>query len=296
VALPAVDGKGLEAAVTDFRESSTDQNAVWKGAGARGWVRAQALLDTAFEPLESLLADAVTAASARHVLDVGCGTGATTVAVARRLGADGRCLGIDLSEAMIDAARARAERDGVSARFICSNAQTYAFDPASVDMIISRFGVMFFDDPVRAFANLRRAASDGAALCCIVWRGPTDNPFMIEAERTAEPFLPGVSSRRPDEPGQFGLADRARVRDILTGSGWGRIDIAPIDVRCAFPVADLGLYLSWLGPVGRALQKTDERTRDEIVEAIRPAFDRYVGGAEVRFTAACWRIAARVGA
>ena len=91
------------------------------------------------------------------MLDVGCGTGSTTLAVARQLGANGDSIGIDISEPMIAAARARAEREAAPARFICADAQEHAFEPASFDMIISRFGVMFFDDPVRAFANLRRA-------------------------------------------------------------------------------------------------------------------------------------------
>lgn len=273
--------------------SSADQQQIWSGTEGQGWVEAQDLLDETFKPFEALLADAVEETSARCVLDVGCGTGGTTVAVARRLSAGDRCLGIDVSETMIDAARARAERDGVPATFICADAQTYAFEPATVDLVISRFGVMFFDEPVRAFANLRRAASGGAELRCVVWRSATENAFMTEAERAAEPFLPDVSKRAPHEPGQFGFAARDRVQDILTESGWRNADIAPIDVPCAFPEAGLELYLTRLGPVGRALHAADDRTRAEVMAAVRPAFDRYRAGAEVRFTAACWMIRAR---
>jgi SAM-dependent methyltransferase len=285
----------MEDALKTARVGSMDQNNVWNGMGGQGWVEAQALLDHTFKPFEVLLADAVSEASVTRVLDVGCGTGATTVAVARRVGVGGSCLGIDLAEAMIDAARTRAESEGVSATFVCSDAQTYGFDKAAVDMLISRFGVMFFDDPIQAFANLRHAASDGAELRCIAWRGPEDNPFMIEAERAAEPFLPGVSKRVPNEPGQFGFAERTRVRDILMQSGWRKIDVAPMDVTCAFPASDLDLYLTRLGPVGRALQATDDRTRDTVMSAVRPAFDPYLCDAEVRFNAACWVISARAG-
>lgn len=279
-----------------LRKNSNDQNRIWNGAGGQGWVAAQALTDQIFKPLEDLLADEVQAAGARRVLDVGCGTGATTVAAARRLGANVSVLGVDLSEAMIKTARARAEQHNVSASFICANAQTYAFDLESVDMIISRFGVMFFDDAVQAFANLRSAASRDAELRCIVWRSADENPFMTTAEQAAEPILPGVSRRVPNEPGQFGFADSDGVRNILNRSGWRDIDIAPIDVPCAFRASDLELYLSRLGPVGRALQGADDRVRTNVIEAVRPAFDPYVHGAEVRFTAACWVIDAHVGA
>ena len=281
--------------MSTLQNSSTDQKEIWNGTGGQGWVTSQALLDRTFKPLEDLLTDTVSSALARRVLDVGCGTGATTVAIARRLGTDGSCLGIDLSEAMIDAARARAERDGVTASFVCSDAQTYPFASASVDMIISRFGVMFFSDPIRAFTNLRSAAFKDARLYCIVWRSPAQNPFMTAAEQAAEPLLPGVSERVTNEPGQFGFADRAWVQGILTKSGWDQIDITPIDVPCAFPASELELYLSRLGPVGRALQDADDQTRTKVIGVVRPAFDGYLYGAEVRFTAACWIIDARAG-
>ncbi|KOR19371.1 class I SAM-dependent methyltransferase, partial [Burkholderia cenocepacia] len=132
------------------------QSALWNGPSGRAWVDAQAPLDRMFEPFETLLAEAAAASFATRVLDVGCGTGAVTLAIARRLGASAQCTGIDISARMIDAARARAERGGVPARFVCADVQTHAFEPASVDLIVSRLGVMFFDDPVRAFANLRQ--------------------------------------------------------------------------------------------------------------------------------------------
>ncbi len=275
------------------RSRKTDQSEIWNGAGGEAWVAAQSLLDRAFGPFERMLAEVVPETSARCVLDVGCGTGATTTAAARRLGATGDCLGIDISGAMIEAARARAAREGVPARFICADAQTYAFEPESVDVIISRFGIMFFDDPAAAFTNLRRAASPGTTLCCIAWRAPAENPFMTTAERVAEPLLPGVSRRVPNEPGQFAFADRARVQDILKRSGWQEVDVAPIDVSCAFPASELELYLSRLGPVGRALQGADEATRARVIETVRSAFEPYTSGAEVRFTAACWTLRAR---
>jgi ubiquinone/menaquinone biosynthesis C-methylase UbiE len=96
---------------------------------------------------------------------------------------------------MISAAQARAEREDSTASFIRADAQTHALQPASFDRIMSRFGVMFFDNPVLAFANLRRAAKDGAELRCIAWRSAADNPFMTTAERTAAPLLPNLPGR-----------------------------------------------------------------------------------------------------
>jgi SAM-dependent methyltransferase len=270
-----------------------EQNRLWNGPSGHAWVALQQELDRLFEPFEKRLVEEVVAGSRRDVLDIGCGTGATTLAVARRIGAKGRSVGVDISEPMLATARARAEQEGTPATFICADAQTYAFEPATFDMFISRFGVMFFEDPVRAFTNLRRAAKPGAELRVIAWRSPADNPFMTTAERAAAPLLPNMPPRRPDAPGQFAFADAARVRRILEEGGWTGIDLQPLDVECVLPEKVLNVYLTRLGPVGAALQDADEASRARVLGVVRAAFDPYVKDSEVRFTAACWMVRAR---
>jgi len=277
------------------RGTDDEQTRLWNGPAGRAWVDAQEVLDRMFKPFEDLLVEAVSTGSGGEVLDVGCGTGSTTLAIARRLGAKGRSIGIDISDAMIAAARARAERENRPACFIRANAQVHAFEPASLDMIISRFGVMFFDDPVHAFANLRRAARDEARFRFVAWRSAAENPFMTTAERAARPLLPNLPVRRSDAPGQFAFANGDRVRTILEESGWAEIDIRPIDVDCTLSERELVGYLTRLGPVGLMLQEADDRTRAQVTKTVRAAFDPYVHGAEVRFTAACWMVTARRG-
>jgi|SRR6478736_2290537 len=274
-------------------QGGDDQAKLWNPVAGCAWVEAQDTIDQMFKPIEDLLVDAVLAGSPHRVLDVGCGTGATTVAVARRLGLNGECVGVDISEPMLDAARLRAERAGAPARFILGDAQFYQFEPPSFDAIMSRFGVMFFDDSVRAFANLRRATRAGGELRCVVWRSPDENPFMTTAERAAAPLLPSVPSRVPDAPGQFAFADATRVRRILEESGWAGIEIQPITVACTMPESALVQYATRFGPLGRVLDEADERTRARVVEAVLAAFTPYVHDAEVRYDAACWMIAAR---
>jgi hypothetical protein len=160
-------------------------------------------------------------------------------------------------------------------------------------MIISRFGVMFFDDAIRAFANLRRAARDDAEFRFVAWRSAAENPFMTTAERAAAPLLPNLSARRPDAPGQFAFANSHRIHRILEESGWAGIDIRPIDFPCTLREKELVRYLTRLGPVGLVFQEADDRTRARVIETVRAAFDPYVHGAEVRFTAACWMVGAQ---
>jgi SAM-dependent methyltransferase len=270
-----------------------EQAKLWNGVGGCAWVDTQDVLERVFKPFEELLLDVVPRTPRAGVLDVGCGTGSTTFAIARVLGPGSRSVGIDISGPMISAARARAEREAIEATFIIGNAQTHPFEPASFDAIVSRFGVMFFSDPVGAFTNLRRAATASARLRFIAWRSPAENPFMTTAERAAAPLLPDLPPRRPDAPGQFAFANGDRVRTMLEESGWRAIEMQPADIACSFPEAELVRYFTRLGPVGSTLQGADERTRARVVDTVRPAFDPFVHGDEVRFTAACWTVDAR---
>lgn len=272
------------------QQANADQIALWNDTAGRAWVETQETLDAVLLPFEEQLVAAVAKSKARRVLDVGCGTGSTTLAIARHVGKNGTAVGVDISEPMIALAKQRAEVESSQARFIVADAQTCAFDAATFDMVVSRFGIMFFDDAVRAFANLRRATAPGGTLEVIAWRSPAENPFMTAAERAAAPFVPEMPARKPDEPGQFAFADRSRVRSILEKSGWSNIDIQPLDVECALPKRELELYITRLGPLGRILPQLHQETQSRVVEAVRAAFDPYVHGDEVRFTAACWTI------
>ncbi len=267
-----------------------EQTALWNGVAGQAWVDAQEMLDLMFQPFEHLLVDSV---SAGRVLDVGCGAGAVTLAIKRRFGAHSHCVGIDISQPLIDTARARASRAGATASFLRADAQRFAFESASFDAIVSRFGVMFFDDSVRAFENLRRAVRQDGELHFLAWRSPAENSFMTTAERAAAPLLPNLPPRRPDAPGQFAFADPDRVRGILEESGWAEIEIRPIDVVCTLPEQDLFRYITRLGPLGTVLHEVDEPTRAQVVETLRAAFTPYVHGNVASYTAACWMVGAR---
>ncbi len=283
-------------AMTKQNPAEIEQTALWNGRAGRAWVDAQPLLDRLLQPFEDELVGALDRGASRRLLDIGCGTGSTTLAAARLLGAQGDCVGVDISEPMIAAARERAAQESSTARFFCADAQTHAFEPDGFDTLISRFGVMFFDDPAQAFVNLRRAAKAGATLRFICWRDAAENAFMTTAERAAAPLLPDLPARRPEAPGQFAFADRQRVASILQAGGWTDVEARPLDVECALPERELIGYFTRLGPVGAMLQEADGPTRARIIAAVRPAFDPFVHGEAVRFVAACWVVVARAAA
>jgi SAM-dependent methyltransferase len=278
--------------MTATSPAALDQNGLWNGPAGDAWVDLQGPLDAMFEPFEQLLSEAIPPGAQARVLDVGCGTGAATRAIARRLGPGGRAVGVDLSAPMIALARSRAAKEGNAASFICADAQRYAFEPPAFNMIVSRFGVMFFDDPVQAFAGLWRAAASGGQLRLVVWRSAAENAFMTTAERAAAPLL-SLPARAPSGPGQFAFADPDWVRQILAEAGWNEADLTPIDVDCVLQESDLLRCMTRLGPLGLALGGADEPTRARVVAEVRAAFEPYVHGAEVRYTAACWMVRAR---
>jgi SAM-dependent methyltransferase len=274
-------------------DENGEQAALWNGAAGKGWVAAGSLLDRMYAPFADLLAEEAAALGARQVLDVGCGAGATSLMLAARLG-EGDVLGVDISLPLIEAAKARAARENGRARFLCADAAAHEFPRRAFDLLVSRFGVSFFADPVRAFANLRRAACPGAVLRFLTWRAPQENPFLTVAEQAAAPEL-SLTPQAPAAPGPFALADRRRAADLLMQGGWRGVEIKAVDRACAFPAEGLTHYLRWMGPVGRVLQCADEDRRARILEKVRPAFDSYVQGDDVRFDAACWMLEAEAG-
>jgi SAM-dependent methyltransferase len=280
--------------MSETREPNRDEAIRWNESSGPVWVELQDVLDRMFAPFEARLIEEAFPREGGRVLDIGCGAGATTLAMARRLGPTGFCLGVDISAPLVAAAKARAAAEGLaSATFVQADAQIHPFEPESFDAVISRFGVMFFDDSEAAFANIRRAARRGAKLSFVAWRSPADNPFMAVAPRAAAPFLPNLPAPNPDAPGQFAFADGDKVRRILEASGWIDVEVRPIDVPSSVSEKDLFAYGTKLGPVGVALRNVDEPTRARTAEAVRAAFEPYVENGTARFTAACWLVIAR---
>ncbi|RAS70209.1 methyltransferase family protein [Lentzea atacamensis] len=266
-------------------EVNSEQAALWNGPGGHGWAAARDMVDVVLQPFEDLLVAAARERPRTGVLDVGCGTGGVTRAIAAALG-DVPCVGVDISWPQIAVAQ-----ESTNVRFVHADAQVHAFEP-QFDLIVSRFGVMFFDDPVAAFRNLGKAAKPGGELRVVVWRGKDENPFMTTAERAVAPLMPDLPTFDADAPGPYGLADPDRARKVLDDSGWTGVDIRKVDLTCTMPEDVLPTYLTMLGPVGRALQPMPEHERAEVLGTVLRAFEEFVQDGEVRFPTASWEIRA----
>lgn len=275
-------------------EPNGAQAELWNSTAGETWVEMQEVLDRLFAPVAAQLVEAGFPGAGRRVLDIGCGAGATTLAMARRLGPGGGCVGIDISRPLVEAAARRAAAAGVAeAGFLAADAQTHDFDPAAFDAAISRFGVMFFADPAAAFANVRRALRLGGTLAFTAWRSPEENPFMTAAARAAAPLLPELAPPPPDAPGQFGLARAARISEVLDAAGWTQIEVRPLDLEASLAADDLVRYAARMGPVALAMQALDEARRTAVREAVLRGFDPFIRDGAAHFELACWSVTAR---
>ena len=282
------------------------QHDLWNGAAGRAWVALQEPLDAMFAPFTDLLVQAAESHSGGRVLDIGCGTGTTTLAMADAVGATtpadaagstapadavretAPATGVDISEAMLELARQRARQHHGNVDFVCADAQHHRFDHNSFDLVVSRFGVMFFTDPAAAMANIRTAARVGARLRFITWRSPAENSFMTTAERAAAPLLPALPERDPRAPGQFALSDPELLRDLLSGAGWSRVDVTPVDAECELPLEAFDRYVTTMGPVGIALRTAEDHQRARLLAVLQAAFEPFRHGDVMRFEASCW--------
>ena len=266
------------------------QKEFWNGAAGDVWVEAQEIMDHMLEPLSDA---AITAAAPRpheKIIDIGCGCGATTLAIAE---SGASVWGIDISAPMVARAIDRSvEMDNVA--LTVTDASDAKYD-AVHHLIFSRFGVMFFDDPKSAFSNLRSALVQGGRLTFVCWQSPKQNLFMSVAGRAAQPYMPEPEQQDPRAPGPFAFAEKSWVEEILDGAGFSDIAISSLTPSLTVGrTLDESMYFQTrVGPLSRVLAELDESLKVEAKQAVREALSEYVTEAGVILPAAAWLVQAR---
>ncbi len=266
----------------------------WNAEGGEIWVRQQDLLDRLNAPIGEAVVARADPGPGKRALDVGCGAGATTLDMARRLRPDGACVGVDVSGPLLALARQRAEGEpSVRAQFVEADAQVHAFEPGGFDVILSRFGVMFFPDPDAAFVNLRRALRPGGELVFASWRSPAENPLSQVALDAAAPLLSEPPPLPREGPGRFAFADPDHVRGILARSGWRDVEIAPLDAPMPVTLDEMMTLSLELGTLGPILRREDEATRARVTDAVAARLRDEMRDGVVPLNAACWLVTAK---
>jgi SAM-dependent methyltransferase len=279
------------------KEEDRSQRAYWNAPATRAWATEHARIDARFAPLTAALLDAAAPRPGERVLDVGCGSGSTVLALAERVGPAGSVLGVDIAEASIATAEARIAAAALpQARVALADAASHPFPQGGFDLLFSRFGVMFFEDPVPAFANLRRAlAPGGGRAALLAWRPAAENPWASAPVAAVRHLLPPLPQPGPEEPGQFAFGDAARVRRILGGAGFRDVAVAPRDLplRLGADAGDAAAFALSLGPAQRALLGAPQAQRDAVRAGLLEFFRAHEGPEGVVLPSAVWLIAAR---
>ena len=274
--------------------SNAGQIEYWNAIAGEVWSQFQEPLDRQIEPLGLEAMRVLAPVDGERVLDIGCGCGQTSMALAARVGPSGAVVGVDISAPMLAVARGRSVEAGAAApRFRQIDAQTGELGEGAFDAAFSRFGVMFFSDPAQAFANIRRALKPAGRLAFVCWRAFGDNAWMRAPMEAALPLLPPMPPMDPTAPGPFAFADAGRVRSILGEAGLADVRIDPFDARIGGSSLDQTVSLTFrVGPLGAALREHPE-CADQIAEVVKRAVAAYVTPAGVFMPAAVWIVQAR---
>jgi SAM-dependent methyltransferase len=274
---------------------NVEQAQAWDGPDGEYWATHQERFDNTIRPHHSLLMAAAAVAPGEHVLDVGCGNGLTSRDAARAAGPGGSVLAVDLSGPMLAKAEQLAKDEGLgNVRFEQGDAQVHRFEAGAYDLAMSRFGVMFFADPVAAFTNIASALRPGGRLAMLVWQSGAGNEWM-GSMRDALAAGRNLPAPPPGAPGPFALADREFTRNILTDAGFTDVGFAPSEqpFNVGADPDDAYRFAVGMAPVQWLLADLDEATKAEALEGLRATIAAHQTADGIVFGSAAWVVTAR---
>ena len=272
----------------------------WQDAAGQRWADLAERTDAQLGPLGRAAMARLDPAPGERVLDIGCGAGQSTIELAERVGATGKVVGLDISEPLLAAARQRIEaRSVTNVELVLDNAATAHF-AEPFDLAFSRFGVMFFEDPLAAFANIGRALRAGGRLGFVCWQRLEDNPWAaapLAAVRTLAPERPLGPMLEPGQPGPFFLSSPAFVSDLLGRAGFSEVEVVPQEVRLplggARSVEEAVDYLLQIGPASRFLTDAELTLHPRVHELLAHAVAPFLDGEGVMVASRVLLVAAR---
>jgi SAM-dependent methyltransferase len=276
--------------------NNDEQIADWNGEQGRRWAEHQQRIDRMIEAYGNAALQAAAAQPGEQVLDIGCGTGSTTLALARAVGAQGRVLGVDISQPMLAVAKQRAAaQPALKLSFAEADASSAAL-PGDQDLLYSRFGLMFFDQPAAALRHLHGRLKPGGRCAFVCWRAPRDNPWAMAPLMAARQTL-GITPPPADPlaPGPFAFADDQRLRGLLAEAGFGNIELQRFDTPNLLGASarEAALNCLQIGPVSRLAREVGAEHEAQIVAAIERALTTHAAAdGSVSLTGSTWVVTA----
>jgi SAM-dependent methyltransferase len=281
---------------TQYDPKNEAEITFWNSAGGCRWVERQQSQDMVLGPILQATLEQAQLRQGERIVDIGCGTGASSIALAERAGPSGQVLGVDVSAPMLARAAERLP-PGARVKLVRADATTYQFELAAFDLLFSRFGVMFFAEPARAFANLRTALKPSGRLAFACWRKFDENPWLQVPLRAALEHVPPLPRPGPEDPGPFSFASQQRVHRILADAGFQSVILEPrdfdLDIAFGGGIEEAVEAAMALGPTSRALQDQGPETRSAVATSIRRALQPYQCDKRVVLAGAIWLVTAR---
>jgi SAM-dependent methyltransferase len=278
--------------------SNAGQEEYWNGPATRNWSDRHEPIDKVFAGLTQMAIDLAAPQPGERVLDIGCGSGTTVLQLATRVGPQGHILGVDISQRSVEQARKRIAAGSLrQVEVMLADVSTHAFSRESFDLVFSRFGVMFFADPMTAFANVRKAIKPGGRLALAAFRARQENHWVVEPAAAVRDLLPPVKMPEAEEPGQFSWADPARVRRILEGAGFQDVALTPRDpdmfLASSGDAAGAADFAMHLGPAAQATLNASLQQRERLRSRLEEFFKSKDSPRGIVLPGAIWLITAR---
>ena len=274
--------------------SNAGQIAYWNGPIGKTWAAAREKRDRDHAAITKTLLELAAPQPGEKVLDIGCGSGTTTLLLAERVGRSGRVLGIDISAPMLEAAVARAAKTAGIAQFVEGDATDHPFESQGFDLAFSQLGVMFFADPIASFRNIHRAVKPGGRIVFACWRHPFEHLWAWIPESAAKPFLPPAPAADWNAPGRYAFHDPDRVKSVLLQAGFHAPVLQKFDARTFAGATPEEAAASAIdaGPLQRTLADADEPTRTKVRAAVIDRLRKEMAPGGIYLTSAAWLVQA----
>lgn len=270
--------------------NNKEQIEYWNGEVGQRWRDYHSQIEAMLSPFTKILFDEIGDIEGKNTLDIGCGAGETSQILSQ---AGAVVTGIDISEPLLSVAKSR---DILNSKFIEADATIYNFESNKFDMAISRFGVMFFIEPITSFINIAKSLKPNAKLRFVCWQAPNLNQWVYEPLKALEGIAQAGAAQHPDDPGPFAFARNERVIEILSNSGFCEINFTPHICKMQF-APNSGLfggieYLTKMGPASRAYTQLDEGKKEIAKSKLANALNEFVVDNTLQLNGAIWLVEA----
>ena len=272
-----------------------DQQKFWNEVKGEFWVNLKERIDSLLFPFGEAALEELAVKPGERVLEIGCGTGASSMRLSNLVGRGGEVLAVDLSKPMLEKAKNTGKSLGINnVSFLEVDAEVFSLPQSQYDAVFSRFGVMFFEDPIKAFRNFNVALKPGGRLSYVCWAAREDNPWIRVPTAAAREFLDIPPAPPQDSPGQFAMEREERIKQVLDESGWLNMHVKKFELEhlMGTNAHDAATFICQMGPMSEPFSLASSRIREDCIAAVEGALESFEVEDGVRMKFSTWLVTA----